>query len=162
MRYAEVTTHQDSESWRAFEAVAYPKREGLSLGWPDKDAALEHMMQWECGEACSSEVFHDYQTEHPGNRESDYVETETHVVTWHTGLCHVALYRKVPTGTVYLVEVESGTGKARTHSVLTQPEGMKLFRRMCELHEFGPEEVSLWEITVYPDEHEDLELLELA
>lgn len=101
IQYATVIFIQGSDDYAEFEKVAYPEREGISLGFPDTEAAHAYLMQWENGEATQDEVFNECRTEYPFCSRGDYeetVETETHVSVWNAKRGNAGLWRKIITG----------------------------------------------------------------
>lgn len=88
--YESVVLLQSTDDYDEFEAVAYPQREGASVGWSDDEAAFAYLMQWEYGEPTGEEPTDDcdliwgYVNEY---------RTDTHVAKWSVGYSMAALWR---------------------------------------------------------------------
>lgn len=101
--YIPVVFIQGSDEWDAFEAVAYPEREGMSLGFPAPEAATAYLaerMPDEMPDMSDAELLSlaEYPSLHIGGSQT-WHETEQHVAVWDTGYCLAGLWLKEQTTT---------------------------------------------------------------
>lgn len=88
MKIYETVIFLQGDDYDAWEAIAYPEREGVSLGWPNEQAGLDYLMQWEYGEPTGDEY-----TEPPWGGGDQTHEIDGYVMSWHTGLSYASLTR---------------------------------------------------------------------
>lgn len=89
MKIYETVIFLDGDEYDDWEALMYPGRDGVSMGWPDgHDAALAYLMQWEYGEPTGTVYDHE-----PWGS-SDYThEVDGYVMAWNVGLSYASLTR---------------------------------------------------------------------
>jgi hypothetical protein len=84
----ETVVFLDGDDYDEWEALMYPDRDGVSLGWPDgKEAAMEHLKQWEYGEPTEP-----YGAPPWGSSDYTY-EAPGYVMSWNVGLSYASLTR---------------------------------------------------------------------
>lgn len=92
---------QGSDEWDAFERHAYPEREGSSLGFPDKSAALDYLISLvpdDMPEPDDSEIMHaaEYPRVHDGGFQN-WAENDEWVACWDASYGIAGLWRKEET-----------------------------------------------------------------
>lgn len=92
---------QGSDEWDLFEQAAYPERDGCSLGFPDKGAALDFLISRvpdDLPEPDDSEIMSagEYPRVHEGGCQN-WQESDEWVACWDAGYGIAGLWRKEET-----------------------------------------------------------------
>lgn len=99
--YIPVVFIQGADEWDDFEQNAYPEREGVSLGFSDKEAAgnwLAARMPDEMPDLSDDQLLAlgTYPSLHDGGCQNWY-ETDSYVAVWDAGYCIAGLWLKEKT-----------------------------------------------------------------